>query len=212
MQEIREMAVLCHELLASESDVSEGDTTHAVTLIYEIAVPKLRVGVMDQPLDQVIECLRAARIHKPDLRGVGFALVLSLAIRYFMTFVNDDYEEAASVMDEMTAFSPPDEESDDELAAIAQGLVTMLTIARSMVHQTPENSEEAIHRVSTTLNSAPIEKPELLLAKVLENTAKQRNPRLRQSCPVGGNDEQEPEYGLRKESKLLEGLLSKIRD
>ncbi|KAH9017629.1 hypothetical protein EDB85DRAFT_661973 [Lactarius pseudohatsudake] len=42
MQEIGEMAVLCHELLTSESDASEDETTHAVTLIYEVVVSKIR--------------------------------------------------------------------------------------------------------------------------------------------------------------------------
>ncbi|KAH9020891.1 CHAT domain-containing protein [Lactarius hengduanensis] len=226
MQEIGEMAVLCHELLTSESDASEDETTHAVTLIYEVVVSKIRIGAPDQPLDQVIECLRVARMHKPDLRGVGIALALSLAVRYFMTFVNDDYEEAASIMDEMAAFSPP-EESQDEIVDIAQGIVTMLAITRSMVHRTPEKSEDAIHRAST-LTSAPVEKPELLLAGVLEDTAKQRirdfgsiegleapsddSPLSQPLVSIGGSDEPESKYGLRKDSKLLEELFSKIRN
>ncbi|KAH9170828.1 CHAT domain-containing protein [Lactarius sanguifluus] len=226
MQEIGEMALLCRELLTSESDASEDETTHAVTLIYEVVFSNIRIGAPDQPLDQVIECLRVARTHKPDLRGVGFALALSLAVRYFMTFLNDDYEEAASVMDEMAASSPP-EESQDEIVAIAQGVVTMLAIMRSMVHRTPENSEEAIHRAST-LTSALIEKPELLLARVLEDTTKQRirdfgsidgleapsndSPLSQPLVSIGGYDEQESKYGLRKDSELLEGLLSKIHN
>ncbi|KAH9034027.1 CHAT domain-containing protein [Lactarius deliciosus] len=226
MQEIGEMAVLCHELLTSESDASEDETTHAATLIYEVVISKIRIGAPDQPLDPVIECLRVARTHKPDLRGVGFALALSLAVRYFMTFMNDDYEEAASVMDEMAASSPP-EESQDEIVTIAQGIVTMLAIMRSMVHRTPENSEDAIHRAST-LTSALVETPELLLARVLEDTAKQRirdfgsiegleapSNDLSLSQPLvslGGSDEQESIYGLRKDSKLLEEIFSKIRN
>ncbi|KAI9441133.1 CHAT domain-containing protein [Lactarius psammicola] len=226
MQNIEEMAVLCHELLASESGVSEGDTTRPVTLIYEAVLSKIRPGVPDQPLDQVIKCLRVARTHKPDLRGVGRALFTSLAVRYFITFANDDYKEATSVMDEMAASRPP-EDSQDEFA-VAQEVVTLLAMIRSMLHRTPEHSEEAINRACTSLTSAPVERPDLLLAKVLEFTEMQRfhdfgsiegleasSSKSPLSWPVvstGGYDEKgESKYGLREDSKLLEGLLSKIR-
>ncbi|KAH9162081.1 hypothetical protein EDB89DRAFT_670304 [Lactarius sanguifluus] len=61
MRNIGEMAGLCHELLTS--DMSHIYTTHAVTLFVTVVLFKFRPWEPDQPLDQVIECLRVATEH-----------------------------------------------------------------------------------------------------------------------------------------------------
>ncbi|KAH9020892.1 hypothetical protein EDB84DRAFT_1565513 [Lactarius hengduanensis] len=121
MQKIGEMADLCRELLTSESDVSEGDTIRSVTLVFEAVLSKIRLRAPGQPLDQVIECLRVARMHKPELRGARYALAICFAARYCMAFVNDDYEEAVSVLDEIIASSSPGNSQDEFLAEAQQG-------------------------------------------------------------------------------------------
>lgn len=56
---IGEMAVLCRELLALE--VSNVHTTRPFTLFYTVLLPNFRLVVLEQqPLDQIIECLRVA--------------------------------------------------------------------------------------------------------------------------------------------------------
>ncbi len=70
-----------------------------------MVLSKKRPWVPDQTLDQVIEYLRVARKHKPDLHKARFALAHFLSRRYCMTLVNDDYEEAASVLDEIITAS-----------------------------------------------------------------------------------------------------------
>ncbi|KAI9452963.1 CHAT domain-containing protein [Lactarius psammicola] len=85
MQNIEEMAVICHELLTSGP--FGGGTTRIVR-------SKIRPWVPGQPLDPVIKCLRLARMRKPELRDARLALSFCLCIRYCMTFVEDDYEEA----------------------------------------------------------------------------------------------------------------------
>ncbi len=141
MQNIGEMADLCRELLTL--DLSDVDSTRSIYLLARAVLSKIRLKVPDQPLDQLIECLRAARKHKPDLREAHFSLALSLNCRYCMTFVNDDYEEAASVLDEIITSSTP-RDSQDMFVAYAQEFATRQAMIRSKMHETPEYLEEAI--------------------------------------------------------------------
>ncbi len=164
MQNVVEMAVLCRELLTSESDVSESQTTHSVTLTYMTVLSNIRMGFPDQPLGQLIECLRVARMRKPELRGAHFSLAMCLGLRYSKTLVNDDYEEATSILDEIITSSSPGD-SQDEFVADARQAVTGLALIRSNTYRTPENSEEAIYRARTFLSSSSEENPVSSLVK-----------------------------------------------
>ncbi|KAH9057013.1 CHAT domain-containing protein [Lactarius deliciosus] len=215
MRNIREMAVLCSEFLTS--DASEGETTDVVTLIYEAVFSKIHMGVPDQPLDQLIECLRLARTHKPEMRDAHFALAYCLGIRYDITFVNDDYEEAAPIFDDIIASSPPG----DKLVIRFQEMVTALTISRPVMHENPEYSEEAIYRARSTLTSYTDEQMSSHLAPVIKKRFQQfgsiesleaSSSKLPLSQPVGHDKEDGPINRGRKDSELLEGLLSKIRN
>ncbi|KAH9014131.1 CHAT domain-containing protein, partial [Lactarius deliciosus] len=170
MQNVGEMAILCRELLTSDLDI-----TRSILVIYEVVRKTIRPWVLDQPLDQLIECLRAVGKHKPYLREAHFALAFCLGIRYLMTFVNADYEEAVSVFDEILTSSSP-EDSEDKFVARTKQLVTGLAMIRSKAHQTPEYSEEAIYRARTFLVSPPEEYPffNSLVNHSLEDTAKRR--------------------------------------
>ena len=167
MQIIREMAVLCREPLTL--DTSDVYTTRLILLIQEV-ISKLRVGVPDQPLDELIECLRAARKHKPDLLKVRLALANTLIYRYCMTNVNDDYEEAASILDEVITSNSP-EDSQEEFIARAQGLATALALVRSDVHETPENLEEAIYRNLASHGSSVLKTLYPSVARIMEDIA-----------------------------------------
>ncbi|KAI9441130.1 CHAT domain-containing protein [Lactarius psammicola] len=142
MQNIEEMAVLCCELL--NLNASNGDTMGSITLLARAVASKMSPLAPDSPWDQVIECLRLVRKHKPDLREAHFLLAWSLKNRYCLTFTNDDYDEAASIFDELITSSSPGD-SRDEFVTIAQKQVAMLALLRSIVHQTPEYSEEAMY-------------------------------------------------------------------
>ena len=97
---MQNIGVLCCEHLTSWICL-----TLIVTLFAKTVMSKIPPLATDQPLDQVVECLRAARKkHKPDLREARHA---PLAFRYSMAFVNDDYEVAVSVLDgTITSISP----------------------------------------------------------------------------------------------------------
>jgi len=176
MQNIEEMAVSCHELLTSDpsGEDSGDDIAQSVTTLSEVVWSKIRPLVPDQPLNPVIGCLRLARVHKPELRNARFILAFCLSIRYGITFVNDDYDEAASILDEIITSSSPGD-GQDKFVATARALVTGLAMIRSVTHQTPEYSEEAIYRARAFLGSSLVVDPFIsVLNNSLENTAKQR--------------------------------------
>ena len=140
MQNIGEMATLCSELLTL--DVSNVDITPLIILFIKATISKVRPWVPDLPLNQLIECLRLARMHKPELRISQASLACCLASRYFNTYVNDDYEEAASMLDEIIASSFPGDGQH-----LALHLVTAAAVLRSAMHNTPEYLEEAVYRI-----------------------------------------------------------------
>ncbi len=136
--------------------------------------------------------------------------------------MNDDYEEAVSVLDEMTSSSPPGD-GRDKFVATTQSLATTLAILRSDTHLTPEYSEEAIYRACAS--SGPSPKTD----RFLERATKQRsryfvsiegleassgnsgNSPLSQPVPVGHSDD--PEIGPTiKKVELMRELLSGIRN
>jgi CHAT domain-containing protein len=175
MQNIREMAVLSHELLT----LDVGTTTHLIRLIYEVVRSKLSANDPDQPLEELIEFLRAARKETPDLLEGRIALAKSLCVRYGMTSGNDDYEEAASTLDEIINYRSPGNSQDESVAearGLAMALATWLAIARSDDYPSPENLEEAIYRTSAIHSSSSVKEhyPSLLSKFELGDIAKER--------------------------------------
>jgi hypothetical protein len=136
-----------------------------------------------------------------------------------MTNVNDDYEEAASILDEIIASSFSGD-SQDNLVVRAQKMMTGLAMLRSTMHQTPEYSEEAIYHAHAFVNSSPEEHPIYpCLNHPLEVAAKQRyryfgfieglEPSSNDS-PSFGDDH--PDFGpILQKTEHLGGLLSGIR-
>lgn len=159
---IEETATLFHELLIS--DASDIYTTGSITIFAELVLSKISwpLHFPDQLLNQIIECLRLARRRKPELRNAHLALVRSLSRRYTENFTNEDYEEAASILDEMITYGQPR----DEIMVKVQHFVTLLAIYRAITHQTPEYWEEAIYR-SRSFSARPLSKISFILLSVL---------------------------------------------
>ena len=219
---IEEMAALFHEFLTS--DAPDIFVTGSVTIFTEVVLAQIS-GLFqfpDQVLNQVIECLRLARMRKPELRKAHLALVRSLSCRYTRTFTNDDYEEAASILDEMIAYNS----LRDEVVVEVQHFVTLLAIYRAITHLTPEYGEEAIYRARAFLFTSSVEDfVHSLVLSVLESSAEQRfhyfgsaNERDEassqfpsSSLPVpDDNPELDKLVRIVKKTELLEGLLSVI--
>ena len=85
--------------------------------------------------------------------------------------MNDDYEEAASILDEIITSSFPG----DTLAAFAQQALPALAHLRSTSHCTPEYSEEALYRVHAFRGSSSVQErvdvlgPEFIAISRIQN-------------------------------------------
>jgi CHAT domain-containing protein/tetratricopeptide (TPR) repeat protein len=175
MANLAEMADLCRELLTLDTPNDHTTMSFAlflVALLSNLKVIPPEVWDPDQPVDQFIECLRAAREHQLMQDEARLALACCLYVRYSRTSMNDDYEEAASMLDEVITSGS----AEDNFVDPAQQLVTMLATLRSSSHQTPEYSEEAIYRIRELLGS-PFVKESLNPGLVfdLEGAANQRS-------------------------------------
>jgi hypothetical protein len=76
-----------------------------------------------------------------------------------MTSENDDYEEAASILDDIIAYRSPGNSQDEYVAkarAYATVLVTALAMMRSTAYQTPEYLEETIYRTHACVSSPSV--------------------------------------------------------
>ena len=167
IQTFEEMTALTQELLTS--DPSSGQTTRASAFFATAAVNQLRELSLDPLLNEVIECLRLARMHNPELRDVLYSLARCLFARSFYA-LNDELDEAVSIMDEIIASSSPG----DEFLTRCQESVAYLAMFRSMSTH-PEHSEEAIYRARSFLSSSSVEDPLYpTWSKVLEDAVENR--------------------------------------
>jgi CHAT domain-containing protein len=177
IQNIREMVVLSRELL----ETPDVDAARFILLIHSVVRSKLRPSpaAPGRPLDELIEFSRVATKRRPDLLEGHMTFAISLVSRYYMTNVNDDYEEASSILDEITAHSSLWNSQDEYVAksrADAAGLVAALAMTRASVYQNPKHVEEAIYR-TRTFSSLPAAKehfPGLLVFCGPEATAEER--------------------------------------
>jgi hypothetical protein len=100
-QDIKEMVVLCNELLSSNK--SEDVPTAAFSYLNEaVTHVELNHGIPTEILDEVIECLRdAVKVCSlaPDSYEVMYALAYALNIRFIKTHSKEDYEEATVVLE-----------------------------------------------------------------------------------------------------------------
>ena len=162
MQNLREIAVLSRELFILPVETCDVDIPFLTHLIFA-HVMNLMVRIPpdfpDQILDELIECLRAARKRRPDLLDGRIAFATLLWHRYCKTFTNDDYEEAASVLDGIIMDTSGNIQGEsEESVANAQGFAKViamkLAMNRWLIYNTPEHLEETIYRSSTWFSSS----------------------------------------------------------
>ena len=162
MRDIGEMATLCRELLTSGVELIH--TANALTG----AICMTSVPYRQPPPDEVIECLREARIRFPHLEEVCFALVESLDDRFIWAHSHDDYEEAKSVLDEIIA-------DPNGNVKRAMSLAGMIALGRYTRDPKPEHLADAIFRNRTHLNAMSSKDPEhLSVVKRLADLEKDR--------------------------------------
>ena len=170
---LEEMTALTLELFTS--DPSSTYTTYATLLFSNIAIElKIKLQIPELSLDllnKMIDCLRLARMLKPELRVVSLLLVACLCDRMYVMNDHDELSEVVSVMDEIIASSS---RGDEDLAKY-QEIVTKLADIRLTLNSHPENSEETIYRARTFLSLSSAEDPLYpKWSQVLERAAKNR--------------------------------------
>ena len=141
-QDIKEMVVLCNELLSSNK--SEDVTTAAFLYLDEgVSYIDLDHAFPTEILDEIIECLRnAVKVCSlaPASYRVKFALAKALKIRFMAAHSKEDYEEATAVLGRI--LKPGG--CPDSFRVLPSTLAVALAHVRSVFFGEPEYSELAI--------------------------------------------------------------------
>jgi CHAT domain-containing protein/tetratricopeptide (TPR) repeat protein len=155
---LKQMTVLCRELLASDDLIRPTSVAFAILTRF---VFSLGLGGLDtQTLEQLIECLRKANARLPDPHHVPYALSCCLFMRSIAIDSNDDYDDAIAILDEIIAsHSTTDDPDLRSRAREAAGLAAMLAHRRFAFYEKPEYLEEASLRCRAHLSTLPLEHP-----------------------------------------------------
>ena len=155
VQNIKEMVVLCRELLTSNISASFPST--AFQSLNRAAEAEFnRRGLPIELLDEVVECLRdAVKVYPPNSYRVVIALVEQLRIRFTNTHSLGDYEEAMALLENIL-----DPNRSGGCPDPIRGLVSILTVllvsARCAYFDNPEYLEVAISLLREKLSSPSI--------------------------------------------------------
>ncbi|KAH9023921.1 CHAT domain-containing protein [Lactarius hengduanensis] len=147
---IREMVVLCRELLTS--DMSAHFPVAPFISLKDAVIAEFRQGRLES-LDQVIECLRdAVKLRPPESHGVWFPLVNTLLVRFVVAHSNVDYKEAMALIEGVLDPNRPGE-CPDSVRGQATIFAALFARARSAIFQNPEYSQVAMSHLRTSLGS-----------------------------------------------------------
>ena len=148
---IKEMIVLCRELLTSNFSTSFPDA--AFMSLNRATDVEFNRGLPIELLDEVVECLRdAVKVCPPNFYGVFIALAEQLYFRFIVTHSLGDYEEAMALLENIL---DPNQlgECPDSTRGLASTLTIHLASARCVYFNNPEYSEVAISRLRAELGS-----------------------------------------------------------
>ncbi|KAH9162900.1 CHAT domain-containing protein [Lactarius sanguifluus] len=154
---IKEMVILCRELLTSNVSASLFQVVASTICLLSGAVNiEYSRGRHIQSIDEVVECLRGAvNICPPGSHEVLLVLANTLYIRFIEAGSNDDYEEATVLLEIILDPNQPGG-CPSSLRVIASSLAVALTHARSTIFQNPQYSEVTISRLRASLDSSSI--------------------------------------------------------
>ncbi|KAH9059497.1 hypothetical protein EDB87DRAFT_759874 [Lactarius vividus] len=169
---IKEMVVLCRELLTS--DIPADFPVAPFIFLKEAVIAEFCQGRLES-LDQVIECLRTAvKIRPPESHGVFFPLANTLLVRFVVAHSNDDYKEAMTLIEEVLDPNQPGE-CPGSIRGQATILAALFAQARSAIFQNTEYSQVAMSHLRTSLNSSFLDEGfRLEFTKVLAMQARKR--------------------------------------
>ncbi|KAH9970413.1 CHAT domain-containing protein [Lactifluus volemus] len=153
-EDIREMTILCRELLNSDIPGSALES-HLLTLpkaFYKIVPNMLPVKEVVDPL---IECFREANVRLPYSYHLSYSLAHFLAHRFDENGSIIDSEEAITILKKILTFPsdlPQDRRSRLQDAALAG--IAHISCGRFYLYHMPEYLEEATFHLRAYLNSA----------------------------------------------------------
>ncbi|KAI0255206.1 CHAT domain-containing protein [Lactifluus subvellereus] len=172
MQDIEEMAILCHELLASNIP----ESSLMAPLMALVKAVRTKYSELGEPRAQVIECLQEANKRLPDFHRLSFALAISFTRRFYVTNSIDDYEKAMATLDGiMTSTSHSTSHPSQDIRIPTLTTITALAWARAANFGKPEYLEEASNRLRTYLDKASLDDPHRhQISMALEQLAERR--------------------------------------
>jgi hypothetical protein len=166
-QDIKEMVVLCIELLSSRQ--SADVLAEPSNYLMEAAIIELNRGLTPEMIDEVIECLReAGKAYPPDFydawHQVMFALAFVLFFRFTKTHSKKDCGEADALLEKiLEPGGCPDSFRDK-----ASTLSVLLALRRTILFLEPEDSGVTISRLRAYFGSPSLdEKFRLLIASAI---------------------------------------------
>jgi CHAT domain-containing protein len=154
---MREMVVLCRELLTFESDISADFLNGAFVSLNMALDAEYDRGMPVQLLDDVIEHLRdAVKVCPPGPYNVSIVLANQLYHRFTDTQSNEDYEEAMALMERILDPNQPGEYP-DSIRDLASARATVFALFRSTIFENPEYSEVTISHLRSLLSSSSVD-------------------------------------------------------
>jgi tetratricopeptide (TPR) repeat protein len=173
---IKEIMVYCREL--STSTLSAGFPNEVLTSLNKAVKAQFsRGGVQLTLLDEVIEFLRGAvEVCPPSSYDASTgALANQLLIRFTDTHLNDNYEEATTLLERIIDPNKPGE-CPDPMRHLASFHLTELALARSYIFKNPQYSEVTISRLRTFLSSPSADETgRLLFTDFLAHEVRERS-------------------------------------
>ena len=148
---IKEMVVLCRELLTSK--LSASFPSSSFIALNTAADAEFDRGLPIKLLDEIVQCLRdAVKVCVPNSYLVFVALANQLRTRFIKTHSLDDYEEATALLENILN---PNRSGGcpDSIRGSASRLAAGLAFSRCTYFPNPEYSEVAISRLRAELSS-----------------------------------------------------------
>ena len=172
-RDIKEMVVLCRELLTS--DISTSFPEAAFTSLHVAADLGFLFTHPIELQDEIVECLRGAvRVCPLDSFPTLLALAEKLLARFMRTHTLDDYEEAMALLENILHPNRPGG-CPDSIRGLASTLATRLMFTRFATFNNPEYLEVAISRLRVELSSPSInELDRVEFSEMLSNLVKAR--------------------------------------
>ena len=143
-QDLEEMLALIPEIITADI-LTRGRQRAIEAFGWAVSTNMYRQQDVQRVFNRAIQVLREAAVLNPDL-VIPFSLAMCLAVRFQMTLVMNDCEEAITNLDRIVATCSPGSNL-TRMESNAIRLISNLLMSRVNLSPTPGNLEDAIHRL-----------------------------------------------------------------